>query len=344
MRPSVRQVLVALWLVSAAAQSGAADFAEEVPLYRELRDWVVACDNQRRCQALSAPADWGYSELHLVISRDAGPKGALRLALNYAGEGAARQLSLDGEDLSAMLDPVDADNGLLLWREDGAARRLIATLRNANRLQLDADEDASVSLAGLSASLLLMDSVQGRIGTRGALHRPGDAADEQVPLPVVPPALRPYPGSAPMDAEERAAIGTAVVAATREQWHDDAFEAPREVLVHPLGQDQALVVMLLDCAAYNCEYALYRVARQAPHAERPLQIEQPPLAHTGLSGWVAYDEATGRLAYAMKSRGIGDCGEAGDWLFDGEQFQLAGYSAMPRCAGVADWPRLWRRD
>lgn len=337
-------ILVALWLAGAAAQSSAAAPAEEVPLFRELRDWVVGCDNQRRCQALSAPADSGYSELQLVISRDAGPKGALRLALNYSGEGAARHLSLDDEDLSAMLDPVDADNGMLLLREDEAARQLIATLRNADRLRLDADDNASVSLSGLSASLLLMDSVQGRIGTRGALHRPGDAADEQVPPPVVPPALRPFPGFAPMSDEERAAIGTAVVAATREQWHDDAFEAPREVLVHPLGQDQALVVMLLDCAAYNCEYALYRVARQAPYTQRPLQIEEPPLAHSGLSGWVAYDEASGRLAYVMKYRGIGDCGEAGDWLFDGEAFQLAGYSAMSRCAGSPDWPRLWRRD
>lgn len=147
-----------------------------------------------------------------------------------------------------------------------------------------------------------------------------------------------------MSDEERAAIGQAVAAATRQHWHDGSFDAPREVLVHPLGNHEALVVMLLDCAAYNCEYALYRVARQAPYAQRPLQIEEPPLAHSGLSGWVAYDEANGRLAYAMKYRGIGDCGEAGDWLFDGESFQLAGYSAMSRCAGSPDWPRLWRRD
>lgn len=141
-----------------------------------------------------------------------------------------------------------------------------------------------------------------------------------------------------MDDQERAAIGSAVVAATREQWHDDAFEGPREIQVHPLGDSEALVVMLLDCAAYNCEYALYRVARSAPHGERALRIEEPPLVHSGLSGWVAYDEASGRLAYRMKYRGIGDCGEAGDWLFDGESFQLAGYSAMSRCAGFPDWP------
>lgn len=335
-------VLLASGLAASATHSGAA--AEPVPLYRELRDWVVACDNQRRCQALSAPADRGYSELRLNISRDPGQTGALQLILSYSGEGPAAQLMLDGVELSDQLDPVDPDNGLLLRREGEGARELITTLRNADRLVLDQDEDASVSLSGLSASLLLMDSVQGRIGTRGALYKPGAAADEQVAQEPALPALRAYPGFVPMDDQERAAIGSAVVAATREQWYDGSFEAPREVLVHPLGKDEALVVMLLDCAAYNCEYALYRVARQPPHAERPLQIEEPPLAHSGLSGWVGYDEASGRLAYLMKGRGIGDCGEAGDWLFDGEKFQLAGYSAMPRCAGSPDWPRLWRRD
>lgn len=164
------RALLALWLASTAAQSVAGPAAEEVPLYRELRDWVVACDNSRSCQTLSAPAESGYSELHLSISRDAGPQGKLRLALVYAGEGKARRLTLDGADLSALLDPVDADNGLLLLREEEPARQLIATLRNADRLALDEDANASVSLAGLSAALLLMDSVQGRLGTRGALY------------------------------------------------------------------------------------------------------------------------------------------------------------------------------
>ncbi|WP_242671703.1 DUF1176 domain-containing protein, partial [Azotobacter chroococcum] len=58
-----------LILLGSAAQAA----PEPVPLYREIKDWVVACDNLRSCQAISAAA-FGFSPLRLVVSRDAGPK------------------------------------------------------------------------------------------------------------------------------------------------------------------------------------------------------------------------------------------------------------------------------
>jgi hypothetical protein len=340
-------LLLAFGLAAATPVAQAAEFAEQVPLYRELRDWVVACDNQRSCQALSAAADWNYSEVRLSIQREAGPQGVLRLLLSHAGEDPVGGLWLDGADLGALLAPGAESGGVLLELEGEAARQLIARLRNGQRLQLDGDPALrGVSLSGLSAALLLMDAVQGRVGNRSALHRPGDEPVAQVPHPERPAPLRPFPAAPAMSEAKRAALGAAVVAATRAQWQDDTFEAPREVRVHPLTAEQALVVILLDCAAYNCEYALYRVGRQAPHAELPLRIEEPPLGHSGLSGTVAYDEASGQLAYLMKGRGLGDCGEAGHWQFDGEQFQLARLSALLRCSGggFGGWPLLWRRD
>ena len=36
-----------------ALAAGSAGAAEQVPLYSNLKDWLVACDNTRQCTALS---------------------------------------------------------------------------------------------------------------------------------------------------------------------------------------------------------------------------------------------------------------------------------------------------
>ena len=45
-----------------------------------------------------------------------------------------------------------------------------------------------------------------------------------------------------------------------------------------------------------------------------------------------------------KSRGPGDCGSSGEWVFDGKEFRLTRYQAMPVCAGLIsdEWPVIYR--
>ncbi|MGH6755523.1 MAG: DUF1176 domain-containing protein, partial [Bradyrhizobium sp.] len=45
-----------------------------------------------------------------------------------------------------------------------------------------------------------------------------------------------------------------------------------------------------------------------------------------------------------KGRGLGDCGDAADWAFDGTAFQPLSYALMDQCRGVTqdDWPVLYR--
>lgn len=139
---------------------------EAVPLYREIKDWVVACDNQRGCQALSARESSDYSPLHLQFERAAGPEGRLSLHVIYAGQPLSFPLRVDeqplSEPLARSLRRVDADNELILKAEGDAAHALLTELRNAGQLRMvvEGDQEAVVSLAGLSAALLLMDSVQ----------------------------------------------------------------------------------------------------------------------------------------------------------------------------------------
>lgn len=336
--------LAACPLLFAAAVQAA---PESVPLYRDVKDWVVACDNGRRCQALSARED-AYTPLRLQLSRDAGPQAELSLRLVYAGETQYFPLLLDDrllpDPLTNALSLEERDGELMLSAQGADALALLAELRNGDRLRMavDADEEAVVSLAGLSAALLLMDSVQDRLETRGALYRPGSRADAEVPPAPPLPRLRPYPGGAALAADEAERIIAAVMQRTRAEWQEPDMAEQPVGEAHGLNADEALVLIRSWCAAYNCEYALYRVARQAPYGQRELGLEPLPEGSSAPSGWVGFDEGSGVLSYHLKGRGLGDCGESAEWRFDGEGFRLQSYRRMWRCAGSPEWPQLWR--
>lgn len=332
-----------LLLATGAAQAA----PEQVPLYREIKDWVVTCDNLRGCQARSAAEGFEYRPLLVHLQREAGAQAPLQLHVRYMEQGGFAPLSLDGKPLAhaAALREITREDESLLMAEGDAARRLLSELRNGQQLRMEvaAEYEAVVSLSGLSAALLLMDSVQGRVDSRSALYRPGSRVDSEVPAAPQAPLLRAYPGVMPLSEVESQSIAAAVLAQTRSQWFEEDMTSEPEAEAFALNEREALVLIRTWCAAYNCDFAVFRVDRKAPHVERGLQLEPLPLEHGGgLAGWVSYQPETGELSYFYKGRGIADCGESGSWRFDGERFQLASFRFMGRCAGSADWPELWR--
>ncbi|WP_249186707.1 DUF1176 domain-containing protein [Pseudomonas sp. KB-10] len=339
---SPRVLITALLLATGIAQAT----PEQVPLYREIKDWVVACGNLRGCQALSAPESFDYTPLSLQFERAAGAQAPLRLSLHYAEQGGYAPLRLDGRALSTAgrLHPVESQGETTLVAEGADAQAVLAELRNGAQLRMEGERDyeAVVSLSGLSAALLLMDAVQGRVDSRSALYRPGSRPDGEVPAAPQAPHLRAYPGVTPLSEVEQRDIAQQVMAATRGQWFDEDMSNESEAFA--LNDREALVIIRTWCAAYNCDFAVYRVDRQAPYAERDLQLEPAPLGLGALSGWVSYNPDTGELGYLYKGRGIADCGESGSWRFDGERFQLASLSFLGRCAArnPGEWPELWR--
>ncbi|WP_460084667.1 hypothetical protein [Pseudomonas sp. H2_G03] len=77
----LRPVLLALLLSGTATLAQAKP--ETVPLLREIKEWVIGCDNLRNCHALSAPSgvdEEDYSSLTLHIWHQAGAEGYLRRA------------------------------------------------------------------------------------------------------------------------------------------------------------------------------------------------------------------------------------------------------------------------
>ena len=340
-----RWVLTAgLLLATGIAQAA----PEQVPLYREIKDWVVACDNLRGCQALSATDGIEYTPLILHLQRAAGAQTPLKLYVRDVQQREFLPLLLDGKPLSsaAALRRVELEDETLLMAEGADAQVLLAELRNGEQLRMTGarEQEAVVSLSGLSAALLLIDAVQDRVDTRSALYRAGSRPDSAVPAAPQAPSLRAYPGTTPLTEAESQAIVEAVLEQVRSQRAEEDMDSESEAEAFALNEREALVITRTWCAAYNCDFAVSRVDRQPPYVERDLQLDPLPLGHDGLSGWVSYEPKTGELAYLYKGRGIADCGESGSWRFDGERFQVASFSFMGRCSGgnPGEWPELWR--
>ncbi|MGE7955485.1 DUF1176 domain-containing protein [Pseudomonas sp. NPDC089530] len=355
----LQRSLIALLLALSAGQALAQNAAEKVPLQRQTQDWITGCDNLRSCHTLSAPSGQHgveYSDLTLHIQRRAGPDGPLDIRLDQRGDPAELSaLRLDGQ----ALEPALLEALVLLPEKKGAqkevtryeiadptrARQWLERLRNADELKLAGHDEARVSLRGLSAALLLMDSVQGRVGGVTALWRPGPLPASAVPARPLPGQLRAYPGAPELTEAERSRIAAAAqkFAVPGTPNDDEDYVPEPQVEVYPLTAQRALTVVLSDCAAYNCDYLINSWSRSDPPQREELHRQALPMDNADGSGGAHYDPRTGVLTTFYLARGIGDCGETGRWLFDGEAFQLSDYRQMPTCNGLSseDWPRLW---
>ena len=337
-----------------------ADTPEIQPLYRQLRDFTVACDNGLRCEILGVSDDGNFG-LVLRLRRDAGADGAQQLRLESQGGAVmAKTLRLDGRVQSALRDlPWQVDDADALVLDEGASiARFIDLVGDGTQLTSgDGDGARALSLTGLRAALLLVDEQQQRLDTPDAWQRRGERDTAAVPAA---PAL-PRPVAAPAPAALSDADAARLVRTVREASADMLraadCDAPREGFdireqdeAQPLDATHALVLTACYSGAYQTSSLVFRVGRDGRDITRVVPPSPPHLGDVqampefGLLTSAGYDPATATLSHFAKGRGLADCGESAHWVFDGERFVLGGYAALRRCGGAApgDWPTLWR--
>lgn len=330
----------------------------------EYRDWIVGCDNVRTCRAIGFPADTAQLSA-LIVDRTGEPDGrpVLRLRIE-AVEGARPEnepIEVASEtDVLGTLVPgrtIELENTGTHWagdiRDAELAAAILKTLRAAKELVLRRPGGAAlatISLSGASAALLFMDDRQRRVGTQGALARPGDKPDAGIPAPpALPdaPAMRKASGKTPAGKPPAAVLRLH----DADRRSDACNEGERgETSVARLGP--ALVLYGLPCwmGAYQGASAYYVFHESSGRAERltlpasPARGEEKgpaPGAHI-LTG-EGFDPETGLLSDQSKGRGLGDCGEISRWQWTGSAFVLVGATTMPRCQGLLeDWLDLHR--
>ncbi|WP_343463568.1 DUF1176 domain-containing protein [Pantoea sp.] len=334
------------FLYVACAQAG--------PLQKAFSDWQITCNNAAFCVARSFPGDKG---LVMTISRHAGVDDRPLLRIDYGsaysgelpGGTLKENLLLDQRRLTPDLKHWTVEPHHLATSNPIAIDEFLAQTLDASNLQLTFQPSATVSLRGMKAALLLMDDVQGRVNGASAWVKRGTRAQWDVPpQPTLPTLPAPLPPAAPLTHDEAAGLidyGT---------WRintDNCSLDPlrRQVSVAPLSDSKALLLMSCEAGAYNVVDLAFEVSRAPPYMSRGVTLTLPftPPSHsdTQLELMNAdFDASNGMLYTFSKGRGLGDCGVATRWQYDGKTFVLAEYAEEKTCDAwhsSDDWPTLW---
>lgn len=333
-----------LFLALAAAAAVPQPAPQPGPL-KTYGDWTVGCDNGRACQAVALVpgASDRAAYLLLVIERDGAPAAApsLRVPLDAVPRGATVTLRIDGAAVAQLVSP-GGDGGLVLPFD----RKLYAALGQGKRVTLDNAAGKtlrSASLTGAAAALLYIDDQQHRLGTRDALIRTGPGPSNSTagppPLPVI---VQPPAGT-------KAPRTLSVKDATRLIGPDNArcdnASGPVQPEAVRLDAVHSLVLVSHPCGngAYNAFTSAFVLGEKS--SPTPAQFDAPIGMAQGLGNILTnarWDPSTRRLTERVKGRGLGDCGSASDFAWDGTRFRLARQTAMGECRGSIDYITTWR--
>ncbi|QUG74828.1 DUF1176 domain-containing protein [Erwinia sp. E602] len=324
------------------------------PLQKIFADWQITCNNLNTCEVRSFPASNG---LVMQLTRDAGEDDRPRLSIDYGNRDSGERpggtlqdnLLLDGKRLKPDLKNWQVTAHHWSTADAIAIEEFLQQVRDADNLQLLYRPQAAISLHGLKAALLLMDEVQGRVksGSAWVASGAGDVSDLPPPPDVPQISSAPRPPRALSGRESRQLLDYA-------SWHLDndlcsLDPLRRESQVAPLSDNKALLLVSCEMGAYNLIYLAFEVNRQPPFIARLLTLTLP-FVPSGASGRqlelvnAEFDAARGELQTFSKTRGLGDCGVATRWQYDGHQFRLAEYAQQSLCDGwngSERWPTLW---
>jgi hypothetical protein len=332
-------------LAALALQSAPASEAPPVPREAHVfADWVVACDNGGRCEAVGVqPEGQENGNNVLTLERGAETEAPLRFRLTQV-EGRPARLTVHGNALPVRL--VEADGDFAVETENRAA--LFEQVLYADQIEMQDASNAAIgqiSVRGLRHALLYMDEAQRRLHTPTALIRTGRRA-------YAPPPPAPVVRVAPATAETALTIPPARIARLRRDSRCVIGDVggPDEVETAGLGGGRTLILLACGTGAYN----LSSVPFIATRAGRDIRIEPAPF-DVPLE---PYEEEEGRRvlinaswsAEAMtisdfsKGRGLGDCGSRSTYGWDGARFRLLDREEMPECRGSIQFVTTWRAE
>jgi hypothetical protein len=334
---------------------------------KQFKDWTAVCDNLRNCAAYGFDVGRaGDVRAYLKVERGGGASDPVTITMSVDLVNAASyRLAFDDPALPGLpagaltgKESEDSEYRRLVLTEAASADALIDSIRKAKAIVVTPQPKdgkklnngpTHVSMSGAVAALLWIDEQQKRIDTVTALikrgPKPASAIPQQPRAPVIV-AARPAREKAPTRHP------SALIAKGRAQCGEDDPESKLEA-AYPLGAGQVLYEFSCPSmsGAYNFHQEYLIGPASHPRAVRsasfrwPIKIgdaaQEGP--QTGLTNG-AFDPKTMTLTSFDKGRGIGDCGNEEQWVWDGRAFRLALSRIMGECYGVPleDWPVLYR--
>ena len=323
------------------ALAAAAATAQPQPL-RTFTDWTVGCDNGRACTAVMLLPEeyaWNRDEYLLLTIKRGGAPGA-PVVIDWDND-------LGDAPVTLLVDNRVVARGV--HRGMALTPAMISALRRGNMatLRIGANQTLPASLVGLTASLLLMDEQQGRLGTTTALVRRGNR-----PLigtgPALPQIVRPAMSTAAprtLSVDEARRIIGPDYAVCEESSPPVAVESYR------LDAEHSLALIFHPCGngAYNYFATAMIVDNQGRATPAPFEIDPGMGGEAGAPPGnilvnARYDAEQRVLNAYAKGRGVGDCGTLSDFVWDGTRFALSSLLRMDECRGRINYIEVWRTN
>lgn len=307
------------------------------------KDWWVTCDNTRQCAAFGFAGESFEMAGYLKVARGAGAADAPQARLVMQGPPGAWSLTVDGRAIAtvrAVSDDGDERAAADLTAAQAAA--VVAAAANGQALQVAAGGKpiGAVSLAGSSAALRWMDDRQKRAGGVTALVAKGPAPASAVPAAPPPPLVQAAPAVSQAGLPSKP---PRAVMALMGDCDDDIASLGVAPIAARLSPDLTLWAPLCTRGAYNMIYSFAVVDAKGAAYRLPIRYADTVEPTSELMN-VGYDPVTRTLSNFEKGRGLGDCGAANTWVWDGKGFAPASQQLMGECRGVApdDWPTSYR--
>jgi hypothetical protein len=313
------------------------------------KDWAAACDNILSCEAVSLmPEGDGERAPTIMIARENGAEGAIAAKISLVEpKGDRYRILIDGRlvDSGTLVKgewaiSLAGSNALKLARAIGRGRKIVILGGDNAKL-------GELALNGSTAALLHIDAVQARKGTRTALVSTGRKAlrTKLAPLPVIVAQRIGMQAAIPDAAAMVGLIESSGCTAARSSVTEDT--------VYSLGKHadgfRALAIISCGTGAYNMSSVPFigRSADGQKWSFEPANFDNPAMPKLEGSSGVylinySWDTETQQLNSYNKGRGLGDCGNAETYVWDGATFRLVQAYAMSECRGSTEWLTIWR--
>lgn len=313
-----------------ALLGGTAAHANAVAGHFTFKDWEVACDNTRRCEAAGYQKEEAQQPVVLALTREAGATAPVKAVFSPYAQDEDKLGALTVQVGQTTVRGLRADEELTPEQ----VARLLPLLLNAESAKVSAGKRSwTLSLAGIKAALLKLDDVQGRVGTPTALAMPGAKPASAVLPPLPAPQVTLLPALATR--KEDARLLPLIVKTLKHGGCADPVDiadGERMNELYRLSATQVLLVLECGRGAYQSSFELWTASDKAPHA--PKRVALPDPAKTTGSYLLNPAFEGGRLSSYAKGRGIGDCGSAAEWGWTASGFQLIAASSGQLCRGV----------
>jgi hypothetical protein len=341
----LKQAGVIIALLAATPLSAKVELGKQV----FVKDWAAVCDNTLACEAVSlspdnAPGGGPYMLVAQPTGKDAPP------TIKFAGfdsKSDRYRILIDGRS-AAIGSVTKADHPIQL--SGPAALKLIRAAARGSKLELRDGSGTSlgqISLLGSAAVLRHIDATQNRASTATALAAIGRKRlrSKSLPVPVIK-ARR-------IGANDVTPDATNIVKLVESSGCAEERSTVTEDSAYSLGKRDGVIstLVMVSCGsgAYNFSTAPFigtsSDGKQWQFAPARFDYSggiAPAAGAPELLVNASWDSASQTISSFAKGRGLGDCGSAESYVWDGAIFRLISASGMSECRGSMEWLTLWR--